>query len=46
MTVQPGTIEVCEDCEIHLNGALCPDDCKIYQDLKADEDMEEEGNAE
>ena len=36
MSPRPGTIEVCEECEAHINGALCPDDCEIYQDLQAE----------
>ncbi len=40
MNTQPGNIEACEECETHINGAVCSDDCEIYQDLKAEADFE------
>jgi len=50
MSASPGSLEVCQDCD--FKNIVCPTDCFIYQDLKADYDYEmrmedevlEEGN--
>lgn len=40
MSAQPGTIEACQECEININSALCPDDCEVYQELRAEYEYE------
>ena len=38
MSAQPGRIDVCKDCD--YQDTVCPNDCQIYQDLKAEEKEE------
>ena len=38
MSAQPGRIEACKECD--YQDIVCPDDCEIYQDLKAEAEYE------
>ena len=38
MSAQPGNIEACKDCD--YQDIVCPDDCEIYKDLRAEYELE------
>jgi len=38
MSAHPGNIDNCEDCEYQKT--VCPTDCEIYKDLRAEYELE------